>query len=141
MTLFTADNYTSMTGNAVNVGGGVYQIADSDGTNLTFDNLLNPTTAPYVVTNNGLLFAVGPPNLHGNYYDSFGIWLNSPNVLHDWLGAGGPALYPNGTQLWGDTGPGTLTIAPVPLPAAAVLFPTGLSLLAIAFRKLRKHNA
>ena len=48
----------------------------------------------------------------------------------------------NASLISGLTGPlGNAVVSPVPLPAAAVLFPTGLGFLAIVFRKLRTKGS
>ena len=48
----------------------------------------------------------------------------------------------NASLISGLSGPVGIAVAsPVPLPAAAVLFPTGLGFLAIAFRKLRTKGS
>lgn len=150
MTLFTAANYASMTARPGIVGGGVYQVQDSDGTNLTFDNLFNPAASPnYSLDNNGLLFAVGDPNSYGDY-DSFNIFSVGGVIsgsLNDFLGAGG---VPGDGQVWSQAGPGTLTItletttnsAATPLPAALPLFATGLGALGLfGWRRKRKAQA
>jgi hypothetical protein len=142
MTLFTATNYTSMTGNAVNLGGGVYQIADSDGTNLTFDNKFSLSAAPsYVADANGLLFAVGSPNSHGAY-DSLNIYFQN-GILRDFLGAGGLSQSVGGSQVFSDQGPGSLSISAVatPIPTTLPLLATGLGLIGLlGWRRKRKDS-
>jgi hypothetical protein len=100
-------------------GGFLWQ--DSDGTNLQADTYFNPTGSP-VVDSDGLLFAVGTPN-SGGHYASFNFYYVGGILYGDFLGNGGP---PGQGQVYSTNITGSLTVTPVPLPAASWLLLSGL---------------
>jgi hypothetical protein len=87
------------------------------------------TTAPYVspyisesdprLSFGGSLWAITAPTTHGaDTYDSFEFSAISSSVYGDFLGAGGAPYSQGGSQVFSAGQNGTLTITPVPLPAA-----------------------
>jgi hypothetical protein len=128
MSLATSSNIGH--NNVDGMGGFLWQ--DSDGTNLQADTHFNPNAAPgsYVDTD-GLLFAVGTPNA-GGHYASFNFYYQNGVLYGDFLGNGGP---PGQGQVYAENITGTLTVTPVPLPAAAWMLLTGLSGMGILVRR------
>lgn len=138
MNLVTWSNCSSTSTNCAQPPGvpgvyppGAFQWSDSDGTDLSADTNFSPT-APYVspyipesdprLSFGGSLWAITAPSTHGaDTYDSFEFSAISTSVYGDFLGAGGLSYSQGGSQVFSAAQSGTLTVTPVPLPAAGWL--------------------
>jgi hypothetical protein len=108
-----------------NLGGGNLSYRFGGGTDLIGDTVFNSSN-PFVSAN-GLVFMAAGPNNNG-----FNIWSSGGSVYAGFL-AGNPNT---GTSiLYSQFDGGTLTVTPVPLPAAAWLLVSGIGALGALVRR------
>lgn len=110
------------------LGGGNLSYRFGGGTDLIGDTVFN-SSDPFV-SGNGLVFTAAGPNNNG-----FNLWASGGHVYAGFL-AGSNGNNTGGGILYREFDGGTLTVAPVPLPAAAWLLVSGAGLLGAA-RRLR----